>query len=58
MTTGLKGWLWFVLVVNAISCVSMVSMALLAPLAWISVVLEILIWWLSKFLVLGILRIH
>lgn len=43
MTTGLKGWLWFVLVVNAISCVSMVTTAILVPLAWVSVALEILI---------------
>lgn len=43
MTNGLRAWLWLVLVVNAISCVGMVTMAFLVPLAWVSVVLEILV---------------
>lgn len=43
MTTGLKVWLWIVLVINVIACVSMVGLALVAPLAWVSVVLEILV---------------
>lgn len=43
MTTGLKVWLWIVLVLNAIYCVSAVGTAMLVPLAWISVVLEIMI---------------
>lgn len=43
MTTGLKVWLWIVLVLNAISCVGAVITALLVPLAWISVVLGLLV---------------
>ncbi len=43
MTTGLKVWLWFVLVVNAISGVTMIATALIVPVVWVSVLLEALI---------------
>lgn len=43
MTTGLKGWLWFVLIVNVLSGLGAIPTALVFPLAWISVLLEVLI---------------
>ncbi len=38
MTTGLKVWLWLVLVVNAIAGVTAVVTALLIPFMWVVVV--------------------
>lgn len=43
MTTGLKVWLWIVLVVNAIAGVGAIMTALLVPLMWIVVVAEALV---------------
>ena len=43
MTTGLKVWLWLVLVVNAIAGVTAVVTALLIPFMWVVVVAEILV---------------
>lgn len=43
MTTGLKVWLWIVLVLNAISAVISLIAALISPVLWISVIAGILI---------------
>ena len=43
MTTGLKVWLWLVLVFNAIGAVTSVIAALLVPLMWLVVVAEALV---------------
>ena len=43
MTTGLKVWLWIVLVVNAISGVTAIATAMLIPLMWVVVVAEALV---------------
>lgn len=43
MTGGLKGWLWFVLIVNALAGLASIATALVYPLAWVSVILEVLI---------------
>lgn len=40
MSTGVKVWLWFVLIANALSGIAAIPVALLAPVAWISVLLE------------------
>ncbi len=40
MSTGLKVWLWVVLVLNAITALLCIPVALLVPLAWVSVILE------------------
>lgn len=43
MTTGLKVWLWLVLVFNAIGAVTSVATAFLIPGMWIVVVAEVLV---------------
>lgn len=43
MTTGLKVWLWIILVLNVIGIFTSVTAALLVPILWLSVVLGVLI---------------
>ncbi|MCI8586911.1 MAG: hypothetical protein HFI92_13680 [Lachnospiraceae bacterium] len=43
MTTGLKVWLWLVLVFNAIGAVTSVAAAFLIPGMWIVVAAEVLV---------------
>ncbi len=42
MTTGLKIWLWIVLVLNTLACIGAVLTAFLLPAAWVTVILELL----------------
>lgn len=43
MTTGLKVWLWIVLVFNAISGVTAIATAFLIPFMWVVVLAEALV---------------
>ena len=43
MTTGLKVWLWIVLVFNAITGVTAIATALLIPFMWVVVLAEVLV---------------
>ncbi len=43
MSTGLKVWLWIVLVLNAIIGLLCIPLALLVPVLWVSVILEVIL---------------